>query len=205
MQRRKETTIVSNNRTARRIFIGLIGGTVILLGVVTLVTPGPAFIIIPAGLAILALEFTWARRTLKRLRTTAVAQMGGEAKFERRLDRYHRLASRGARDPRSLVRWWSLGKLKVIDLLRRDHDGPAAHGDDVSVAPEPVMQRDPAAEASTLSSASPATPSRGSGGRPGDPARATCETVPRPLASGSGQGSVAGPRHISPGAKPSSC
>ncbi len=50
----------------RRIFILLIGGTVVLVGVVMLVTPGPAFVVIPAGLGILALEFAWARRILKK-------------------------------------------------------------------------------------------------------------------------------------------
>ena len=38
------------------------GGTVLAIGVALLVLPGPAFIIIPAGLAILATEFVWARR-----------------------------------------------------------------------------------------------------------------------------------------------
>ena len=38
-----------------------------------LVLPGPAFIVIPAGLAILALEFAWARRLLQRARAHADA------------------------------------------------------------------------------------------------------------------------------------
>lgn len=50
----------------RRIFISLIGGTVVLVGVIMLVTPGPAFIVIPAGLGILAVEFVWARGLLKK-------------------------------------------------------------------------------------------------------------------------------------------
>jgi hypothetical protein len=43
-----------------------VGGTVVLLGVAMIVLPGPAFIVIPLGLAILATEFLWARRWLKR-------------------------------------------------------------------------------------------------------------------------------------------
>jgi tellurite resistance protein TerC len=39
-----------------------------------LVTPGPAFIVIPAGLAILGLEFAWARHWLKKARETISAQ-----------------------------------------------------------------------------------------------------------------------------------
>lgn len=33
-----------------------------------IVTPGPAFVVIPVGLAILAVEFVWARRWLKKIR-----------------------------------------------------------------------------------------------------------------------------------------
>jgi uncharacterized protein (TIGR02611 family) len=40
------------------------GSLVLLAGVVMLVTPGPAFVLIPIGLAMLALEFTWAERML---------------------------------------------------------------------------------------------------------------------------------------------
>jgi uncharacterized protein (TIGR02611 family) len=57
-------------RIARRITVALIGGTVVLLGVVMLVTPGPALLVIPVGLAILALEFAWARHWLNRLKST---------------------------------------------------------------------------------------------------------------------------------------
>lgn len=44
----------------------LVGLVVFLGGIVTLVTPGPAFILIPAGLAIMSLEFAWAARLLER-------------------------------------------------------------------------------------------------------------------------------------------
>lgn len=50
----------------RRIVVGVLGGTVLLLGLALLVLPGPAFIVIPAGLAILATEFVWARRWLRK-------------------------------------------------------------------------------------------------------------------------------------------
>ena len=55
-------------KAARRIVIGIVGATVLLTGVVMLVTPGPALVVIPVGLAILSIEFTWARAWLKRLR-----------------------------------------------------------------------------------------------------------------------------------------
>jgi hypothetical protein len=50
----------------RKLIIAVIGGTVVLLGVALLVLPGPAFIVIPVGLAILATEFAWARRAIRR-------------------------------------------------------------------------------------------------------------------------------------------
>ncbi len=46
----------------RRIGIAVVGFTVLCIGVCMIVLPGPAFIVIPAGLGILALEFAWARR-----------------------------------------------------------------------------------------------------------------------------------------------
>jgi tellurite resistance protein TerC len=50
----------------RKIVIGVIGTTVLLIGVALIVLPGPAIIVIPIGLAILASEFIWARRVVKR-------------------------------------------------------------------------------------------------------------------------------------------
>ena len=55
-------------KMARRIIIGVVGVTVVLIGIVMLVAPGPGLIVIPAGLAILGLEFAWARVWLRKLR-----------------------------------------------------------------------------------------------------------------------------------------
>lgn len=52
----------------KRIAIAIAGGTVLAVGVALIVLPGPAFIVIPLGLAILAIEFTWARRWLHNAR-----------------------------------------------------------------------------------------------------------------------------------------
>jgi uncharacterized protein (TIGR02611 family) len=49
---------------AFRIAFGIAGALILAAGVVMLVTPGPAFVLIPAGLAMLALEFEWAERLL---------------------------------------------------------------------------------------------------------------------------------------------
>jgi hypothetical protein len=58
----------SGLRTARRVVAGVVGVTVLTLGIAMLVLPGPAFIMIPFGLAILASEFVWARRWLAKIR-----------------------------------------------------------------------------------------------------------------------------------------
>ena len=50
----------------RRFLIGTIGFSVVLIGLVMIVLPGPAFIILPLGFAILASEFAWARRVWRR-------------------------------------------------------------------------------------------------------------------------------------------
>ncbi len=55
-------------KTGRRIVVAVVGSSILLLGVIMLVTPGPAIIVIPIGLAILAIEFVWARLWLKKLR-----------------------------------------------------------------------------------------------------------------------------------------
>jgi putative membrane protein len=53
---------------AQRLVVAVVGGSVVLVGIAMLVLPGPAILVIPLGLAILATEFLWARRWLKRAR-----------------------------------------------------------------------------------------------------------------------------------------
>ena len=56
-------------KSVRRYVIFIIGATIILLGVVMIATPGPAIIVIPFGLAILATESIWARKLLKKFKS----------------------------------------------------------------------------------------------------------------------------------------
>ena len=56
---------------ARRIVIFIVGMSVLLFGIALLVLPGPAFIVIPVGLAILATEYAWARRWLRAIKESA--------------------------------------------------------------------------------------------------------------------------------------
>jgi len=53
-------------KTGRRIIVAVVGTSVLLVGIVMIVAPGPAFIVIPVGLTILAIEFVWARHWLKK-------------------------------------------------------------------------------------------------------------------------------------------
>jgi len=55
-------------RKVRRLIIGVVGFTILLIGIALLVLPGPAFIVIPIGLGVLATEFVWARRLLRKVR-----------------------------------------------------------------------------------------------------------------------------------------
>jgi len=60
--------VVTTLRQAWRLIVIVVGFTVLLVGIALLVLPGPAFVVIPIGLAILATEFVWARTLLRRIR-----------------------------------------------------------------------------------------------------------------------------------------
>jgi Putative transmembrane protein (PGPGW) len=52
----------------KRAVVTRIGFTVLFVGIATMVMPGPAVLVMPLGLAILATEFLWAQRLLERVR-----------------------------------------------------------------------------------------------------------------------------------------
>jgi tellurite resistance protein TerC len=56
-------------RRAWRMMVLAAGLIVLMVGIALLVLPGPAFVVIPIGLAILATEFAWARRWLEHIRS----------------------------------------------------------------------------------------------------------------------------------------
>ena len=62
---------VPKGSLAKRIGIAVVGGTVTLIGIALIVLPGPAIVVIPIGLSILATEFLWARRYLRKARDMA--------------------------------------------------------------------------------------------------------------------------------------
>jgi len=54
----------------RRLSIFLIGISIVLIGCILFFTPGPAVVVIPIGLAVLATEFIWAKKLLKKFKET---------------------------------------------------------------------------------------------------------------------------------------
>jgi tellurite resistance protein TerC len=58
----------------RKVFVAIAGFTVLLIGIAMIVLPGPAVVVIPLGLAILATEFVWARSLLRKTRETIARQ-----------------------------------------------------------------------------------------------------------------------------------
>lgn len=64
---------LDNLKVVRRVIVSVVGATVVLIGIALLVLPGPAFVVIPVGLAILATEYAWARRWLRKVRQMASA------------------------------------------------------------------------------------------------------------------------------------
>jgi len=52
----------------KRIIVAVIGFTVLAFGILLIVFPGPAFIVIPVGLSILATEFVWAKKLLEKVK-----------------------------------------------------------------------------------------------------------------------------------------
>ena len=68
---------VENIKIVKRVIVSVVGATVLLIGVALLILPGRAFIVIPVGLAILASEYAWARRWLRKGRQMASNVVSG--------------------------------------------------------------------------------------------------------------------------------
>jgi uncharacterized protein (TIGR02611 family) len=51
-------------QNGKRIGVTIVGGLLVVAGLILLVLPGPGFVLILGGLAILASEYVWAQRAL---------------------------------------------------------------------------------------------------------------------------------------------
>lgn len=77
-----KSTVDKTYKVARRIAIFVVGSTVLVVGVALIVLPGPAVIVIPIGLAILSVEFAWARIWLRKIRQS-ISNNSSTARAER--------------------------------------------------------------------------------------------------------------------------
>lgn len=55
-------------KKVKKLIVAVIGFTILFIGIIVIFTPGPAIIIIPVGLAVLATEFVWAEKLLQRFK-----------------------------------------------------------------------------------------------------------------------------------------
>ena len=67
----KEHFTIKTIKQAKRLIKVVVGFTVLLLGLIMLVTPGPGIVTIILGLAILGTEFVWAKKLMKRFEKEA--------------------------------------------------------------------------------------------------------------------------------------
>lgn len=56
--------IIHTVKQAKRLVVIVVGFTTLATGIAMIVLPGPAIVVIPVGLALLATEFIWARKLL---------------------------------------------------------------------------------------------------------------------------------------------
>jgi uncharacterized protein (TIGR02611 family) len=64
----------------RWIGVAAVGGSLIVVGVILLVLPGPGLVLIALGVAVLATEFAWAESVLNRMKRTGSAAADGARK-----------------------------------------------------------------------------------------------------------------------------
>jgi tellurite resistance protein TerC len=76
----------------RKLLIAIAGGVLLIAGVAMIILPGPAFVVIPAALAILAIEFVWARRWLAWVRARLKALASNKSSGESGQNRNSRMA-----------------------------------------------------------------------------------------------------------------
>ncbi len=71
MKKEKRDPIITTIHQAKRVIRVVVGFTVVLVGIIMLVTPGPGLVAILFGLALLGTEFVWAKKLMKRFEKEA--------------------------------------------------------------------------------------------------------------------------------------
>lgn len=112
LQERKEAH-KARPRIIRALYAA-VGITLLLGGLVMLVTPGPAFAVIPIGLFILALEFSWAEAALER----SLAQAEAAKRKAAETTRLQRAltATAGVLAVAAVVAWALYGDIPVVPV-----------------------------------------------------------------------------------------
>ncbi len=115
----------------RRAIVLVLGLSVLAVGIVMIIGPGPAVVVIPLGLGILATEFLWARRLLDALK--------------RRLAEVHEAAIPQSMPPWLRSLWPKLRFLKPTKIdAEEDLAGPTRSGAVPMARSEPSPQPLPA-------------------------------------------------------------
>ena len=65
-KRKKHGPLITTVKQAKRLITVVMGFTVVLVGIIMLVTPGPGIVAILLGLAMLGTEFVWAKKLMNR-------------------------------------------------------------------------------------------------------------------------------------------
>ena len=65
---------------ARQLVVAVVGSTEVLIGIIMIFTPGPAVVVIPLGLGILATEFVWARTLLQQVKLYIEKRVNNKSK-----------------------------------------------------------------------------------------------------------------------------
>ncbi len=81
--------VVRTLRQAKRMIVMVTGFTILAAGVAMIVLPGPAFVVIPIGLAILATEFIWARNLLDKVKERIARMRKGNGREGRNVPDNH--------------------------------------------------------------------------------------------------------------------
>jgi uncharacterized protein (TIGR02611 family) len=71
--------ILKTLRQAKRLVVVVIGFTILAVGIAMIVLPGPAVVVIPVGLALLATEFIWAKKLLDAVKERIERMRNGKA------------------------------------------------------------------------------------------------------------------------------
>ena len=97
---------------AVRVLYAVVGFTILIAGLVMLILPGPALVVIPIGLALLSLEFAWAEGLLDR----ALAQGEAAKRKAQETTRTQRILSAAATvlAIAALVAWGLLGDIPLL-------------------------------------------------------------------------------------------